>query len=131
MAGVHTEVLTAGGLEACAASASARLLREAQLHIRRSNFREAGRLLEMARLLDPESREIRATWNEVTRILNRPPPEWEDCAWWEEPTPCRNETCLDFLICFEEGFEEAKALAAKAARLSRMSGEQGGPEDSR
>lgn len=56
---------------------SARTFQEtAAIHIQKSEFNEALEELEKARRLAPGDRAIRATYIEVSRILNRRPAEW-------------------------------------------------------
>ncbi|MBI2922529.1 MAG: hypothetical protein HYY18_15870 [Planctomycetes bacterium] len=59
-----------------------KLLETAKIKIQRSEFQAAMADLEEARRLNPGSKDIRSTYNEVARILNRRPAEWSDISDW-------------------------------------------------
>ena len=75
-----TAFITAQERERQNLEAADRLLRAAEQHIRNSEFGRAMDELEEARRLAPGSREIRATYNEVSRILGFRPADWCDGA---------------------------------------------------
>lgn len=86
------------------------LYEAAKRQMHRTEFHAAWENLERARRLDPGSKEIRDLHNEVSRILNRRPAEWNDGARGRADSPVvrNDQTRIEVENHFHSGEEQMK-----------------------